>query len=349
MTATKISPAIGAAPSRLRVLREPGRFSAPFLLAAFIVVFGLLNDQYLTATTVRLVLTEGAVTGVLALAFLVPFAGGTFDLSIGAVMGLSLVITNWIGANLDWPPSVGVLVALAACSTVGLISGLLVVRLRVNSFIATLGVSQLVAGLVLLISDNRQITNAFSDTYKQFGRRDIFGLPVIVIYLLVIAVAIWYVMEHTPTGRRLLATGNNVEAARLAGLPTGRIIICSLVSSALLAGIAGVMFSMKVGTFSTAVGPGYLFPAIAAVFFGASQFSGRPNVWGTIVAFYALEFGIKGLQLLAGVGTVWISPLFQGTALIFAVALASNQGHLRRRPRHEEADVAPQGASAVVR
>ena len=83
---------------------------------------------------------------------------------------------------------------------------------------------------------------------------------------------------------------------------------------------------MKVGTFSSSIGPGYLFPAVAAVFFGASQFSGRPNVWGTVVAYFALAFGIKGLQLVAGPGTVWIGPVFEGTALVLAVALASQQG-----------------------
>jgi ribose transport system permease protein len=103
------------------------------------------------------------------------------------------------------------------------------------------------------------------------------------------------------------------------------------VVSATLAGLAGVLFSMKTGTFSSAIGPGYLFPAVAAVFFGTSQFSGRPNVWGTVVAYFALAFGIKGLQLVAGPGTVWIGPVFEGAALLLAVALAARQGVVRVR------------------
>jgi ribose transport system permease protein len=106
-----------------------------------------------------------------------------------------------------------------------------------------------------------------------------------------------------------------------------------------------VLFSMKTGTFSTSIGPGYLFPAVAAVFFGASQFTGRPNVWGTIVAYYALAFGIKGLQLVAGPGTVWIGPVFEGTALLLAVALASRQGHIRVR-RAQPAAAQPPAATA---
>ena len=126
---------------------DPTRATALYLWLGFVVVFTLANDQFLTATTWRLVFSEGVVTAVLALAFLVPLVANTFDLSIGAVMGLSLVIVNWLGLeHLDagrrrprcspcWP-------ARAA----GFVSGFVVVKLRVNSFVATLGVSQLVTG-----------------------------------------------------------------------------------------------------------------------------------------------------------------------------------------------------------
>ncbi len=315
--------------TRVSRFLEPTRATAVYLWLAFTIVFTLTNDQFLTTTTWRLVVSEGVVTAVLALAFLIPMIANTFDLSIGAVMGLSLVIVNWLGLHTGVPAGVAALVAILACAAVGFVSGFIVVRLGVNSFVATLGVSQLVTGGVLYVSGNRQLTGAFSDLYKEFGRREYLGVPVIFVYLLVLAGIAWFVLEQTPLGRRLYATGANAEAARLAGVPTHRLIWGSLVVSASIAGLAGVLFSMKTGTFSTSIGPGYLFPAVAAVFFGASQFSGRPNVWGTVVAYFALAFGIKGLQLVAGPGTVWIGPLFEGTALVLAVALAARQGVFR--------------------
>lgn len=339
---------------RLPAVLAPQRISAVYLWAVFMVVFGVLQkDTFLTETTVRLVFTEGVITAVLALAFLIPLAANQFDLSIGAMMSFSLVIVNWIGLNTDLPAGVGAVAALAACAFVGAISGFLVVRLRVNSFIATLGISQVLTAVVIYISDNRQLTGAFSDSYERLGRADIGGFPVIVIYLLVIAVVVWFVMEQTPVGRYLFATGGNAEAARLAGVRTDRLIWGSLVASGVLAGCAGLLFSMKVGTFSTAVGPGFLFPAVAAVFLGASQFSQRPNVWGTLVAYFALAFGIKGLQLEAGSGSIWVRPLFEGTALIVAVALAARTGMLGdgaqrrlRGRRASAAQVAPGAADA---
>lgn len=188
------------------------------------------------------------------------------------------------------------------------------------------------------------MTGGFSDLYKGLGREQYGGIPVIVVYLLVLAFALWFVLEQTPLGRRLYATGANAEAARLAGVQTDRLVWGSLVASATLSGLAGVLFSMKTGTFSSSIGPGYLFPAVAAVFFGSSQFSGRPNVWGTVVAYFALAFGIKGLQLVAGPGTVWIGPAFEGAALVLAVALAARQGIVRVRQRSSSA---PSGDGAA--
>ena len=80
---------------------------------------------------------------------------------------------------------------------------------------------------------------------------------------------------------------------------------------------------MQSGLYSSSIGPGYLFPAVAAVFLGASQLSQRPNVWGTLIAYFALAFGIQGLVLSASSASVWSQPIFQGVSLIVAVALAS--------------------------
>jgi ribose transport system permease protein len=93
------------------------------------------------------------------------------------------------------------------------------------------------------------------------------------------------------------------------------------------------MYAFKSGTFSQTVGPGLLFPAVAAVFFGASQIKGRPNVWGTLIAVYALAFGVKGLQLKWTGATAWLEPLFEGLSLLVAVAIASYRGVIRVKRR----------------
>ncbi len=337
---------VAGGPHMPEPVRQPvsvtlGKYSALILFALFIIIFGALKPHlFLTVSTFRLTFGEGVVTAVLALAFLVPLAAGIFDLSIGAMMGLSLVVINWFAANTGIPIALVCIGAVLLCCLVGLISGFLVVRFRVNSLIATLGVSQVLTAVGLKVSDNRQITGAFSDRFATLGSTNLLGVPMVVLYLLALAVILWFVLEHTPVGRYLFAVGSNPDAARLAGLSTDRLVYGSLIASGGVAGIAGVIYAMRVGAYTADAGPGLLFPALAAVFFGASQFSRRPNVWGTLIAYFALAFGVKGLQLAFGPGTFWIQPLFQGVALLIAVALASRQVAQTRRSRRTQAAAA---------
>jgi ribose transport system permease protein len=300
------------------------RLSAVYLWILFTVLFGIITpDTFFTETTFKLVFSEGVVTCVLALAFLVPLAAGVYDLSIGAVMSTSLAISVYLQINSSLPPGLVAILAVLAGALAGFVNGFIVVRLRVNSFIATLGVSQVLFAVVLLISSNRQLVADFSDSWAKLGNQDVLGIPIVVFYLLAIALVIWYAFEFTRIGRYLFATGGNSEAARLSGVHTDRIVWGALVASGVIAALAGVIYSMRSGLFTSSVGPGYLFPAVAAVFLGASQLSQRPNVWGTLIAYFALAFGIQGLVLSASGAAVWSQPLFQGTSLIIAVALAS--------------------------
>jgi ribose transport system permease protein len=319
-----------------RRFRLPGlqKASALYLLVFILVLFGIwIPNTFLTATTFRVVGGDQVVVAILALALLIPLTAGVFDLSVGNMLAFSLVIVSWFQANTGLNGFVSAALAVLACAAVGFVSGLIVVRFRVDSFIATLAMSQILAAATLYISANKQIVGVLSPTFLEFGRKEILGIPVVVYYLLAVALIIWYVLEFTPLGRRLFATGANPEAARLSGVRTDRLAWGSLVASGAVAGVAGVIYGAKIGSFSNSFGPPLLFPAFAAVFFGATQFKSRPNVWGTLLAVYALAFGVKGLQLAFASGVYWITPLFNGVALVVAVALAARSGALARRRR----------------
>ena len=310
---------------------NPRRISAIYMWIIFIVCFGVLQPGlYLTVATVQLVFSQGAVTGILALAFLIPLATDTYDLSVGEMMSLSIVLIAWFGHNHSMPPGIAAVVVVLICCLVGGVSGFVVVRLRVNSLIATLGMSQLLSGIQLLIANNEPIAGNLSNTILNLGNGSLFGIPLLDFYLVAIALAVWFVLEQTPLGRRMFAVGGNPEAARLAGIRTASIRWGSLMASGAVAGAAGVAYAWQVGSYTADTGQGYLFPALAAVFLGASQLSQRPNVWGTLIAFFALAFGIQGLSLEAGAGAFWVSPVFQGVALIAAVSIASLKGAVGR-------------------
>jgi len=347
-TDTQTSAALQEAPQRSWASRLGlDRFSALYLLVAFFVFFGFTEDSFLQWNgSIEFVLTDKVIVLMLALAFLVPLTTEAFDLSIGATMALSLLIVNKLALETDLPNGLGAVIAILACLAVGWVSGFIVVKLRVNSFIATLGMSQVVAAIIRLIHDGGQINGALSDGYINFGKGDIFSfnmpgsgseisLPWYFLYGLIVTVIVWYVLEHTPLGRHMFATGGNLEAARLSGLSTDRLQWGGLIASAGLAGFAGLMYSWKFAVYTTTVGPPLLFPAVAAVFFGASQLRGRFNVWGAVIAVYTLAFGIKGIGLRYPRDISWIQPLFEGLTLLIAVAIASRQGIVRVKKRAE--------------
>lgn len=323
------------------------RFSALYLWGLFMVVFGLSNDQFLSKATFNLVTQENVVIGVLALAFLVPLATGTYDLAIGHTMSMSLVISAYLSKNEIMHPLLAMLVALGACVLSGLLAGFFVIKLRINSFIATLGMSQLITAVIRKISA-QSITSAYPTSFRSIGKATfLFGLSRYVFYFLALAVIIWYIFEHTPVGRAMFATGGNPEAARLSGVRTDRLVWGSLVGSALISGFAGIIHAWKIGTYGDSIGPGYLFPAIAAVFFGASQLKGRPNVWGTLIALYGLAWGIHGLNLTIRNGR-WVEPAFYGVSLLAAVALASRQEVIKVPKRKRSTDIAAPPPSSLT-
>lgn len=297
------------------------------------VVFGALRPKtFLTSTTLHLQLTEYTLTGIMALAFLVPLATGTFDLSIGAMAGLALVTMAKLNQN-HMNPVLSMMLVLVMCGCIGAISGWFVVKMHISSFIATLGMSQVATAIALKVSAYSTITGAFSASFRRIGTGKWLGVERYFFYFGILAIAIWYVFEYTPAGRYMFATGGNPEAARLAGINTDRLVWRSLVVSAMIAAFVGIVQSWKVGIATGSFGPGLLFPAIAAVFFGASQIKGRANVWGTVIALFCLAWGIKGLQLLFTSSTIWIEPLFQGISLLAAVSLASRAGIIKIRKK----------------
>ena len=158
----------------------------------------------------------------------------------------------------------------------------------------------------------------FPVSFRALTAGNVFGLPVLTLYLLVIAVVLWYFLEHTPWGRRIYATGANPDAARLAGVRTNSFLFWSFVISGTGASVAGVLLASNLNSVSESLGPQYLLPAFAAAFLGITQLKpGRFNIWGTVLAIYLLGTGVQGL-MLAG-ADLWVTDVFNGLALLIAV------------------------------
>jgi ABC-type sugar transport system ATPase subunit/ribose/xylose/arabinose/galactoside ABC-type transport system permease subunit len=314
-------------PVRLRRAVAFRNMSALYLLAFMFVVFALwVPDTFLTAGTWRSLLSNQAVTCLVAVGLVVPTACGVIDLAIGAEVGLgSILVARLLVGHV--PIAAAVMLSLLAGAAVGVFSWLMITRARIPSFIATLAVSSLLAAATAWISGSQQIINLPAG-FSRLGNGQLFGITYPVYIMVAVALLLWYVLERTPAGRRIYATGGNPQAAALAGVRTSRIILFALITSGVAAGLGGLLLASQLSTGDPTVGPGYLLPVIAAVFLGSTQFrGGRFNIWGTVVAAYVLAVGVKGLQL-AGL-PIWIPDLFNGAALLVAVGLAA----WRRTPR----------------
>ena len=311
-----------AAPRKRRLNLGLDRFSGLYVLAAIIIIFGfLVPDLFLTVTNARILAGSEAITAIVALGLIVPIACGNFDLSIAGTLGLSVCVVIWMQSNgHGWVP--GILAALLMGLLVGVINATVVVKLGVDSFIATLGMTSILLAAAYAVTGGTQIFSGVSPDFLTIGQTIVFGLPLPVFYMIVLAIVMWWLLEYTPIGRYLYAVGGNAQAARLAGVRVDRITTGAFMLSGLVASFAGIVLAAQLGSASPGVGTSYLLPAFSAVFLGATQIRpGRVNVLGTLVAIFLLATGVKGLQL---VGTpTYVDDLFNGLALIIAVALAA--------------------------
>jgi ribose transport system permease protein len=314
---------------RVRAALSFRSVSALYIFAALFVLFALwVPETFLVGDTWKALLDDQALTALVAVALVIPLSAGAFDLAIGAEVGMGSILSAWLLAKLGVPVGWTVVLTLVAGGVIGLASGLLVTVVRIDSFIATLGVSSILLALIAWVSGGQQILDLGAG-YQQLGTHQILGITTPVYLMVLVSVAVWYVLERTPAGRRVYATGGNSEAARLAGVRTGRVLVGALCACGAITALAGVLVSSRLATGDPTVGPGYLLPAFAAAFLGSTQFrGGRYNVWGTVVAVYVLATGVKGLQLAGA--PVWIPDLFNGVALLLAVGLAKFQGRAGR-------------------
>lgn len=318
---------------------HPRNIGVLYLYAlTWIVFLAWVPDTWTSWLTHRSVLNQNAILVVAALGLLVPLAAGVFDLSIGATISTGAVLSGWMMVEQQWPVPVAIACALLAGMVIGAVNGFLIVKIRIDSFIATLGMSSVLAAFTVWLSKNRSILG-FPSSFREVAQPFAWSLNTTVLIAVVVAAVLWFVLEHTAMGRYLFATGGAKEAARLAGVQTDRYVWGAMIVSATTASGAGVLLAAQFGSTQSQSGTPYLLPAFAAAFLGSTQFKQRFNVLGTVLAVVVLQSGVKGLQL-AGVGSTWVESLFFGVALIVAVGLSSFKrrvhGGQRRWWRREE-------------
>ncbi len=311
-----------ARPRRFRLRTELERFSVVLAWIVVVVIFGALRPStFLTIGNFGTIFGSDAVLVVLTLGLLLPLRAGDYDLSVAGTLTLSAMMMGILNGGHHVSVWLVILAALAMGAVVGLVNGLFVLIFGINPFIVTLGMGTLLAGIVLLISNDRTFAGISTGLVNVVVADRFLGIPLEFYYGLVVCIFMWYLFEFTSVGRKLLFVGSGRNVARLSGIAVGRSRLGALVGAGLLAALAGVLYAGTSGSADPTSGTSFLLPAYAAAFLGATTIvPGRFNAWGTIIAAYFLVTGVTGLAIL-GLGS-WVQDVFYGGALIVAVALS---------------------------
>ena len=306
------------------------------LTGILISVFSvLLPGTFCTWTNARLIMSNQSVTAVLALAAMVPMVAGKIDLSLGYGVVLSevLAISFQTAYHLPWPLVLVLLLLVGAA--IGLANALLVELAQIDSFIATLGTGTVIYAIALWYTNGEQVIGTVAPGFLQVADASLFGIPLPAIYVVILAVARWAILDYLPIGRCLYAVGANPQAAKLNGIPTRKYIVWAFIASGSLTAFAGFVLASRLRIGQIGVGLDYLLPALVAAFLGSTTIKpGRVNVWGTMVAVVILATGISGLQQMGG--AFYVDPLFNGLTLLFAIGLAGLTGRRRLARRRRE-------------
>lgn len=302
-----------------RLLRTPelGLVTASALA---VLIFSLINSAFLSHANLESILRTIAFIGIIAVGQAILLVSGEFDLSVGSVAGFSAVFAAWLMTQAGWSVALALVAALLAGAAIGMINGLLTVRVGLPAFVVTLGMLLVAKGGGYVLSNGRQIYPIPDGVHSLAS--SLLGLPISVWILLVATVVGDIVLRRSGYGRRVYATGGNALAARLSGISTARVKLAAFVLTSTLSALAGILLMAQVKAGDPQIGTGWELSVIAAVVVGGvSLFGGVGTVAGALLGVLFLQIVSTGLVIVKVDAT--LQPVVSGAIMIVALAIDS--------------------------
>ena len=323
------------------------RLRALVALVVLLAVFSILSPAFLTAGNLTILLKHVAINAIMAVGMTFVILSGGIDLSVGSVAGLAGMVAGGLidrglvlpmfGVVVYFQIWLVILIALAAGAVVGTINGLLVARLSVAPFIATLGTMYAGRGAALLLSSGATFPNLLgrpdlgNTGFLYLGSGTVLGVPFPIWLMLLFGVAGAFLAARTPFGRHVYAVGGNARAAQLSGVRVKRIQLQVYVISGVCSAVVGLIIASQLASAHPATGQSFELNAIAAVVLGGtSLMGGRGSIGGTIIGALVIGALADGLVLL-GVSEFW-QIVIKGIVIIVAVVLDQLQRRLQWQP-----------------
>ena len=293
------------------------------VLVIVIVVFSLLNPNFMTLSNLSRILIGQVVIGCVGMAALFILIIDEFDMSLGYMLGFVLMVGGYLSGQ-GYGVGVVLPMMLAAGALAGLLNGFLTVICKITSAIATLGVGILLYGLTLAMSNGQVLSLGIPKEMVAFSQGRLFDIPYPVYVFFIVAAVLVFVLTTTPFGKRLYAIGGNERAAFLSGIKTKKLRILTFMISGLCVAFGAVILLGQAQAANPSRGPEYLMSAYATVYLSVTAFRpGAFNMQGMILSLFLLGIGFNGVSLLGA--PFWFESVFYGIILICAVLFASKE------------------------
>ncbi len=298
------------------------RYGTALAAVALFVVFAVTARNFLAVGNLIGIAKHVSPIAILGIGFALALIAAELDLSFANVCSLAAVATGTL-VHRGHSPWLAAAAGLGVGIGFGLLNGLVVTRLKVPSLIATLAAAAIANGLAFMVTDGVSVVGRWPVAFTDLGRGEVLGIPALVWWMALVAAAALFWLKQTRGGFRLVCTGENVEAARLAGLPVQRLKVTGLVLSGAAAGLAAVLLTASLSSASATMAGDFLLTAIAAVMLGMTMFEpGHANIPGTMVG--ALTIGMLGNGLVLLGAPYYVQDVCLGFIIIGSVAVSAS-------------------------
>lgn len=278
-------------------------------------------DNFATSQNLFFLSRAASINFFIALGQVIVMVIGGMNLSLGGIGALSVITVGISLEVMGWPSWVAIVLALVVGLAAGFINGILITKLKISSFMATLATNFVFVGLVNGISHGTSYSN-IPESYTVFGKGDIFGLPYLVIFMFVLAVVLFFLSKYTVWGREMLATGGNSVAARFSGIKTNKYVMIANVMSGLFAAMAGAIWVSRTASAAPATGSDWMLTSFAvAIIGGSNQNGGDIYPFGMIAGAFLMAMIKNGLTIAKA--DVYFEQAYLGLIILLAVSLDS--------------------------
>lgn len=299
------------------------KYGSFMILLIEIIFFSLLTDNFFSVSNFLSVGRQLAPTGIAAIGVAVCIILGGIDISVGMMLAFSSVIISKLMVEMQLPIGASILITLLGGVVFGVFVGFSITFLKMPPMIATLAAQTIAKAIAYLITGGIPIYN-LPDSFKFIGQGYLGIVPVSLILMLLVYVLAYWVLEKTPLGRHIYATGSNKEAARLSGINTRLVVFLGHIASCTLAALAGIVMCSRVNSGQPSIGVGFEMDCITAAVIGGVSLSGGEGKITTVIAgVLTMGFLTNGMVLL-GLSEYW-QWFAKGCVLVFAVSFDNFQ------------------------